>query len=327
MKRAASGCVEIDYTCLEDPEDSDLDQELDPEAFREFVRSAVEDYHRAGSAEKPGDGLDPEARLEYNRYVGERAWVVLGGPNQQQVVSTSTAFTELMGFSEREITGRSILRMVSGPLTDMNVLNKGIAQANEGARSRGTVLLYNKAGEERVLTFDIGLKDQEVGHHKPSTIKGTEGAGPSEAQSRSPAAAQQPSSGGRDGAAVGGKGVQGVPAVPAPEILLTMDYADWVPEKIAKAEDPRCKVVIKAEKPNVVDFVSSTFLKAYGLESEEAIIKRTLRVIFGPKTDQKRLFSCFPEVECGRTQQLNLWTSNFDSKEVLKAVTVFPVKP
>eukprot|EP00293_Proteomonas_sulcata_P017534 CAMPEP_0184291922 /NCGR_PEP_ID=MMETSP1049-20130417/3793_1 /TAXON_ID=77928 /ORGANISM="Proteomonas sulcata, Strain CCMP704" /LENGTH=203 /DNA_ID=CAMNT_0026599501 /DNA_START=71 /DNA_END=682 /DNA_ORIENTATION=- len=104
-----------------------------------------------------------------------------------------------------------------------------------------------------------------------------------------------------------------------------MDYADFVPKKIAIADDSRAKVVLAAPAPHTVKNISEQFAKLYGIADEKMIVGRTLRAIFGPKTDIKKFHEGLQAAVLGKTQHISIWTSKPDMSQMLVYVSIFPV--
>lgn len=108
-------------------------------------------------------------------------------------------------------------------------------------------------------------------------------------------------------------------------IILTMEHGDWVPKKIADAEDGRAKLTLLADKPWSVQQVSPSFLEMYSLK-EEMIMGRTLNVVFGPRTDASMFRLLLLGARAAKTQHVDMWTCKpNDMSHVYVHVTIFPV--
>uniref|UniRef100_A0A6U4M224 Uncharacterized protein n=1 Tax=Hemiselmis andersenii TaxID=464988 RepID=A0A6U4M224_HEMAN len=108
--------------------------------------------------------------------------------------------------------------------------------------------------------------------------------------------------------------------------VLTMDHCDWVPHKVAVAEDNRAKATIKTEKPYLVQCVSAAFLTMFQGLSEQMVVGRTLRILFGPKTDVKLWERSILLAWRGKRQEMSMWCcSPVDMSNILVQVTLFPV--
>jgi len=304
---------DIDYSCLEESEDHHDDMEdLDPSTFRQFVEDCAERMSSAGSltprmtlspssqslendgSSTPVDSivrhevLAANARLTYNRLVGIEAWLVIRIAPPFSILAASPAFTELLGYTEREIVGRA-LRVIQGPHTNVKDLHEGIKNCEPGGHFTGAFMFYTKRSEGRLLTIDVVYGDND--EHEDEDEEHHEGP----------------------------DGAEGVA-----HAVVTMDHSDWVPKKIALAEDSRIKVVILADKPYTVVSISNNFTAQFQMP-ESIIVGRTIRAIFGPKTDQTSFYSSVTLAKTGRTQNLELWTCRADASELKSQVTMFPV--
>lgn len=110
----------------------------------------------------------------------------------------------------------------------------------------------------------------------------------------------------------------------ATHCVMTIDHSDWVPKKVAVAEDTRAKLVLKADKPYSVECVSDNFVQLYAL-SADSLMGRTLRPIFGPRTDAQTFDAALVLAKAGKTQNLSLWTCKTDMSHLLVHITIFPV--
>lgn len=197
--------------------------------------------------------LTHSSRLDYNVYVGQVARVVVVAKPPFNIVRISPALTALLGFTEHDTATRS-LRLFQGPLTNVQLLQQSVASAAEGERCAAVLMLYNKDGEDRLVTAEF---QREPHSHERAGAEGAAGA----AHPR-------------------GEGEATAPC----HCYIALDHADWVPKKIAVAEDARAKAVLGAAKPNSVMFASDALAELYKMDAA-AVVGRTLRVLCGPKTD------------------------------------------
>lgn len=258
------------------------EQNLDPATFRSFVESAVKELN---IAEKPpvhsgegGAAVRTGARLGYNTYVGQLPRLVVKPQPPFVIIGASLSLKEVLGFSEREMVGRT-MNIVQGPMTNVAALSARIQAAADGEFSEDAFILYNNKGEDRVVTVDF---EPEVNIAEGETV------------------------------AVG-------------QVILTIEHGDWVPKKIADAEDGRAKVTVKAAAPYNVLQTSPSFLEMYGLK-EALIVGRTLNVVFGPRTDANNFRSLLEQAKKARTQHVDMWTCRpSDMSHLYVRVTIFPV--
>mmetsp|Transcript_3379 Transcript_3379/g.8025 ORF Transcript_3379/g.8025 Transcript_3379/m.8025 type:complete len:459 (+) Transcript_3379:273-1649(+) len=290
---------EFDFSCFEETEEDDaLEQDLDPATFRQFVEDAAERMSSSGSlagltsstsahsleglGDLPSESrplqLPGHTRLSYNQLVGQDAWLVISVIPPFSILAVSPAWTELFGFREQEIVGRS-MRMVQGPQTNVRDLSEGIKKAAETAKSfQAAFMFYTKRMEARMMTIDVSPEhDDEDGEE--GTVS---------------------------------------------HAVVTMDHSDWVPKKIAFAEDSRAKAVILADKPQSVVSISQQFSDMYQLQ-ESMIVGRTMRAIFGPNTIERAFRQNVALAKTGKTQNLELRTCRADVSEVHVKMTLFPV--
>eukprot|EP00283_Hemiselmis_rufescens_P004618 CAMPEP_0173420842 /NCGR_PEP_ID=MMETSP1357-20121228/2157_1 /TAXON_ID=77926 /ORGANISM="Hemiselmis rufescens, Strain PCC563" /LENGTH=339 /DNA_ID=CAMNT_0014383673 /DNA_START=209 /DNA_END=1228 /DNA_ORIENTATION=- len=277
--QAGPSAKDVDYSCLED-EDDENSLELDPATFRAFVEGAVKDLYLA---EKPGEGgaegaaaaNKTGARFGYNAYVGQVPRIMVLPKAPYNIVHCSPAISEVLGFREREMEGRS-LNIAQGPMTNVALLQAKINEAHGGTRSEHAFILYTNKGEDRVVTIEF---EPEINVNGEATEK----------------------------------------------VILTIDHGDWVPKKIADAEDGRAKVTVKADKPWNVEQTSPSFNDMYALK-EEMILGRTLNVVFGPRTDANMFRQLLMQAKSARTQHVDMWTCRpSDMSHVFVSVSIFPV--
>jgi hypothetical protein len=219
--------------------------------------------------------VNAAARLGYNVYVGQLPRIVVKLAPPHNVVSMSPAVKEVLGFSEREVVGRS-LKVMQGPLTNVTKLNAAIIAAAKGECMESAFALYSNKGEERIVTMDI----------QPDVTE--------------------------KGAAV-------------ENVILNLDHGDWVPKKIADADDGRAKVTLLADKPWSVQQISPSFSALYALK-DEMILGRTLNVVFGPRTDANMFRTLLIGARAAKTQHVDMWTCRpNDMSHVFVHVSIFPV--
>lgn len=109
------------------------------------------------------------------------------------------------------------------------------------------------------------------------------------------------------------------------QVILTVEHGDWVPKKIADADDGRAKVTVKAVAPYSVEQTSPAFNLMYGLK-ESLILNRTLNVIFGPRTDATMFRQLLQRAKAAKTQHVDMWTTRpADMSNLYVRVTIFPV--
>mmetsp|Transcript_34610 Transcript_34610/g.67780 ORF Transcript_34610/g.67780 Transcript_34610/m.67780 type:complete len:341 (+) Transcript_34610:259-1281(+) len=271
----------FDFSCLEEGEDGDDEPtsgDLDPATFRAFVEGAVKELHLAEKPAVYGEGASAVkggARFGYNTYVGQMPRLTVMPKAPFTIVHCSPAISEVLGFHEKEMEGRS-LTVAQGPMTNVELLRSKIVEAVGGATSEHALILYTNKGEDRVVTIEF---EPEV------NLSGE----------------------------------------PPDKVVLTIEHGDWVPKKIADADDGRAKVTVKAEKPWAVEQTSPAFNEMYGLK-EEMILGRTLNVVFGPRTDANMFRQLLQQAKSARTQHTDMWTSRpGDMSHLFVRVTIFPV--
>jgi len=227
-----------------------------------------------GAAATPGSNK-AGARFGYNAYVGQLPRITVTPKAPYNIVHCSAAISEVLGFHEREMEGRS-LNIAQGPMTNVALLTAKIGEAHAGTTSEHAFILYTNKGEDRVVTIDF---EPEVNLTGDASDK----------------------------------------------VILTIDHGDWVPKKIADAEDGRAKVTVKADKPWSVEQTSPSFNDMYGLR-EEMILGRTLNVVFGPRTDANMFRQLLMQAKSARTQHVDMWTCRpSDMSHVFVSVSIFPV--
>ena len=69
-----------------------------------------------------------------------------------------------------------------------------------------------------------------------------------------------------------------------PAFKLCMYRTDAVSYKVAAAEDGQCSLLVRAERPFRITWVSDVFERRFGLTADD-VISRTLGIIHGPQTD------------------------------------------
>ncbi len=231
-----------------------------------------------GASSRGGDQAqtaNASARLGYNVYIGQLPRIVVKLAAPHNVVSMSPAVREVLGFSEKEVVGRS-LKVMQGPQTNVAKLNAAIIAAGKGECTETVFALYSNKGEERIVTTDF--------------------------------MPEKPENGG-----------------PVENIIITMDHGDWVPKKIADADDGRAKVTLIAEKPWTVQQISPKFNALYNLK-DEMILGRTLNVVFGPRTDASMFRTLLTGARAAKTQHVDMWTCRpNDMSHVYVHVSIFPV--
>eukprot|EP00281_Chroomonas_sp_CCMP1168_P015310 CAMPEP_0206215012 /NCGR_PEP_ID=MMETSP0047_2-20121206/1969_1 /ASSEMBLY_ACC=CAM_ASM_000192 /TAXON_ID=195065 /ORGANISM="Chroomonas mesostigmatica_cf, Strain CCMP1168" /LENGTH=245 /DNA_ID=CAMNT_0053637281 /DNA_START=92 /DNA_END=825 /DNA_ORIENTATION=+ len=110
----------------------------------------------------------------------------------------------------------------------------------------------------------------------------------------------------------------------AQQCLVKMEHCDFVPLKIAVAEDARAKVTLLATSPYSITNVSSQFAALYGMEDKH-LLGRTLRLIFSPRTNGQRWSEMLQGAARGKRQDGSLWTCTPDMRQLLVCISVFPV--
>uniref|UniRef100_A0A6U4RUD8 PAS domain-containing protein n=2 Tax=Hemiselmis andersenii TaxID=464988 RepID=A0A6U4RUD8_HEMAN len=281
QEMAGPASADVDYSCLEDEEDETPSTDLDPATFRAFVEEAVKEMHVVEKLVTPqAEGAAPAtnktgARFGYNAYVGQMPRIMVTPKVPYNIVHCSPAISEVLGFHEREMEGRS-LNIAQGPMTNVALLTAKIAEAAGGSTSEHAFILYTNKGEDRVVTIEF---EPEVNLSGEASDK----------------------------------------------VILTVDHGDWVPKKIADADDGRAKVTVKADKPWNVLQTSPSFNDMYGLK-EEMILGRTLNVVFGPRTDANMFRQLLIHAKSARTQHVDMWTCRpSDMSHVFVSVSIFPV--
>mmetsp|Transcript_32096 Transcript_32096/g.72101 ORF Transcript_32096/g.72101 Transcript_32096/m.72101 type:complete len:291 (-) Transcript_32096:20-892(-) len=265
----------IDFSGLEEDEEDDAQvagKLLDPRTFQEFVSKASSNLYHAGAASSQ-DKM-PAARLNYNKLIGQGVWLDVEVDPPFKVLDASPTVIEMFGFNEQEIVGRN-LRMLQGPLTNTAELTRAIQGCSNGESVQRMVVLYNKEGEERVVS--VGFRLEEV----PNSDK--------------------------------------------KKCVALIEHGDWVPKKIADAEDGRSKVVVSSEKPYSIASMSSKFRVLFGGLEEDKIVGRSLSVLFGPRTDMQKLDRSMQAAKSARTQNLSLLACTRDAQELLVDLIIYPV--
>jgi len=69
-----------------------------------------------------------------------------------------------------------------------------------------------------------------------------------------------------------------------PALKLCMRRTDAVSYKVAAADDGQCSLLVRAERPFRITWLSAMFERRFGLKADD-VISRTLSIIRGPQTD------------------------------------------